>query len=130
MTFNTPALDQKLFEHWLQILLWEHHIPEVDIIVHGSAEDQKLVSTSQYPKLDILRVKGIFKPLDRPAGTKVVIQGVQELYDIKEAVYSAGQEDLEGAGKIVFIGRGLDNQRLLASCQRFMKLNREDVSIV
>lgn len=121
-----------MFEHWLQILLWEHHIPEVDIVVHGSAEDQKFVSSSQHPKLDILRVKGIFKPLDRPAGTKVVIQGVQELYDIKETVSSAGtgQDDLEGAGKIVFIGRGLDNQRLLASCLRFMKLNSEDVSVV
>ncbi|KAF8942791.1 COBW domain-containing protein 1 [Haplosporangium gracile] len=128
LTFNTPALDQKLFEHWLQILLWEHQIPEADIVVDQRTEP---TTSQQHSKLDILRVKGIFKPLDRPAGTKVVIQGVQELYDIKEAVYSGtGQEDLENAGKIVFIGRGLDNQRLLASCLRFMKLGREDVSVV
>ncbi|KAH7039397.1 COBW domain-containing protein 6 [Linnemannia elongata] len=128
LTFNTPALDQKLFEHWLQILLWEHQIPEADIIVDERTES---TPSQQYPKLDILRVKGIFKPLERPAGTKLVIQGVQELYDIKEAVSSgAGQEDLENAGKVVFIGRGLDNQRLLASCLRFMKLGGEDVSVV
>ncbi|KAF9128903.1 COBW domain-containing protein 1 [Mortierella sp. 14UC] len=133
LTFNTPALDQKLFEHWLQILLWEHVIPETDIVVDGSTKGGDTTASSpQQPKLDILRVKGIIRPIDRPSGTKVVIQGVQELYDIKEAVYSpaAGQEDLENAGKVVFIGRGLDNQRLLASCLQFMKLGREDVTVV
>ncbi|KAK3835751.1 MAG: COBW domain-containing protein 6 [Linnemannia gamsii] len=135
LTFNTPALDQKLFEHWLQILLWEHHIPETDIVVDGSAtkSDSTTSSSPQAPKLDILRVKGIIRPMDRPAGTRVVIQGVQELYDIKEAISSsaqAGQEDLENGGKVVFIGRGLDNQRLLKSCLQFLKLGREDVTVV
>ncbi|KAG0211061.1 COBW domain-containing protein 1 [Mortierella sp. NVP41] len=135
LTFNTAAVDQHLFEHWLQILLWEHQIPETDIVVDGSAAKEKgdtslTTATTAVPKLDILRVKGIIKPLDRPTGTKVVIQGVQELYDIKEAVSSAGQEDLENAGKVVFIGRGLDNSRLLASCLLFLKLGHGDVSVV
>ncbi|KAF9906095.1 COBW domain-containing protein 1 [Linnemannia zychae] len=135
LTFNTQSLDQKLFEHWLQILLWEHHIPEADIVVTGSAEGNDTTTSSsslpKEPKLDILRVKGIIRPTDRPEGTKVVIQGVQELYDIKEAVAApaAGQDDMENAGKVVFIGRGLDNQRLLASCLQFMKLDREDVAV-
>jgi G3E family GTPase len=98
----------------------------------GNETTTSSTSSPQEPKLDILRVKGVIKPTDRPAGTKVVIQGVQELYDIKEAVSSpaAAQEDLENAGKVVFIGRGLDNQLLLSSCLQFMRLGREDVTVV
>ncbi|KAF9929292.1 COBW domain-containing protein 1 [Linnemannia zychae] len=130
-TFNTPTVDQKLFEHWLQILLWEHLIPEAESNKDQSATTDPSVS---FPKLDILRVKGIIKPSDRPTGTKVVIQGVQELYDIKDAVSSSGQqqqeeEELKNAGKVVFIGRGLNNQRLWASCLQFMKLHPEDVNV-
>ncbi|OAQ25675.1 hypothetical protein K457DRAFT_22886 [Linnemannia elongata AG-77] len=56
-----------------------------------------------------------FKPLDWPAEPNLVIQGVQELNDIKKAVSSgAGQDELYNARKAVLIGRGLDNQRLLA----------------
>ncbi|KAF9289647.1 hypothetical protein BGZ88_007654 [Linnemannia elongata] len=49
----------------------------------------------QYPKLDILRVKRIFKPLDWLAEPNLVIRGVQELNVIKKAVsYGAGKDEL------------------------------------
>ncbi|KAI1321317.1 COBW domain-containing protein 1 [Mortierella claussenii] len=123
LTFNAPTVDQKLFEHWLQLLLWEHQIPEIPSQL--SAADDAVTT-----KLDILRVKGILKPSDRPTGTKIVIQGVQELYDVKEASNVPGQEELMNAGKVVFIGRGLsDKDRLLASCRHYMRLGEADVSV-
>ncbi|KAF9195373.1 COBW domain-containing protein 1 [Haplosporangium sp. Z 767] len=126
LTFNIPKVDQKLFERWLQLLLWEHQIPDKDQDVSAST-----TAPGSETKLDILRVKGIFKPTDKPDGTKVVIQGVQELYDVKEAVTLPGQEELIlNGGKVVFIGRGLeDKKRLLASCLQFMDLGDEDVTI-
>ncbi|KAG0362189.1 CobW/HypB/UreG, nucleotide-binding domain-containing protein [Gamsiella multidivaricata] len=132
LTFNTPTVDQKLFEHWLQMLLWEHQIPSASVSSpnNGSAPDAPAPTATNPKKLDILRVKGIIKPSDRPTGTKVVIQGVQELYDVKEAVTQPGQEELVGAGKVVFIGRGLEDKKaLLASCRYFMKLGERDVII-
>ncbi|GJJ72417.1 hypothetical protein EMPS_04774 [Entomortierella parvispora] len=130
LTFYCPTVDQQLFEHWLQMLLWEHQIPEeelsLDELDHPSA-------TSYLPpsqKLDILRVKGILRPSERPEGTQIVIQGVQELYDVKEATAQQEQGELDQAGKVVFIGRGLGNTaRLLKSCTHFLKLNEGDVKI-
>ncbi|KAG0307452.1 hypothetical protein BGZ98_000242 [Dissophora globulifera] len=125
LTFHTPTLDQTLFEHWLQLLLWEHQIP--DFIAEGSVTE---TSSASGTKLDILRVKGIIKPTGRPSGTRVVIQGVQELYDVKEAVLQPEQEEVPDAGKVVFIGRGLeDKERFLASCRQFLKLGEADVQV-
>ncbi|KAG0342631.1 COBW domain-containing protein 1 [Podila humilis] len=127
LTFNTPTLDQKRFEHWLQTLLWEHRIPELGEDDGGKDESED----SQSPRLDILRVKGIIKPTDAlQPGAKVVIQGVQELYDIKDAVGLSGQEDLLNAGRVVFIGRGLeDKKKMLASCHQYLELSEGDVTI-
>ncbi|KAF9436433.1 COBW domain-containing protein 1 [Entomortierella beljakovae] len=128
LTFNTPTVDQKLFEHWLQLLLWEHQIPEPGQVEPLTGNDS---STTSQQKLDILRVKGIIKPTDQSAGTRVVIQGVQELYDIKPASTRPGQEDVINAGKVVFIGRGLEDKvKLIASCKHYMNLTDEDVSIL
>ncbi|KAF9287129.1 COBW domain-containing protein 1 [Mortierella alpina] len=126
LTFNTTAVDQKLFEHWLQMLLWDHQIPDAE----DATEERSSGAVANKVKLDILRVKGILRISDRPQGTKIVIQGVQELYDVKEAVTQPGQEELPGAGKVVFIGRGLDDKkRLLESCRHFMKLSAQDITI-
>ncbi|KAF9916208.1 hypothetical protein BX616_004344 [Lobosporangium transversale] len=133
LNFNTTTVDQKLFEHWLQMLLWEHQIPDTPEfttpILSSASEDTAINNTAV--KLDILRVKGILKPSGRPIGTRAVIQGVQELYDIKDATTSGpSQEELVNAGKVVFIGRGLDDkERLLASCLHYMHLNKGEVSI-
>ncbi|KAF9950693.1 COBW domain-containing protein 1 [Mortierella alpina] len=126
LTFNIKTVDRKLFEHWLQMLLWDHQIPDAEDATEGSSSD----AVADKDKLDILRVKGILRTSDSPQGTKIVIQGVQELYDVKEAVTQPGQEELPGAGKVVFIGRGLDDKkRLLDSCRHYMKLSAQDVTI-
>ena len=108
------------------MLLWDHQIPDAEDATEGSSPD----AVADKDKLDILRVKGILRTSDSPQGTKIVIQGVQELYDVKEAVTQPGQEELPGAGKVVFIGRGLDDKkRLLESCRHYMKLSAQDVTI-
>ncbi|KAI8358798.1 CobW/HypB/UreG, nucleotide-binding domain-containing protein [Mortierella sp. GBAus27b] len=125
LTFNTPTVDQKTFERWLQVLLWEHQIPDPSASTKSGDSAE-----GNHTKLNILRVKGIIKPSDQPAGTKMVIQGVQELYDIKEAVSQAGQEDIVNAGKVVFIGRGLDDkEKLRESCRHFMNLGHGDITV-
>ncbi|KAG0199292.1 hypothetical protein BGX28_007421 [Mortierella sp. GBA30] len=130
LTFNTATVDQKLFEHWLQMLLWEHQIPDPkDSTTEGSSKtlDESLEKNKK--RLDILRVKGILKPSDHPY-SKVVIQGVQELYDVKEAVIQPGQEEFSNAGKVVLIGRGLEEKkRLLESCRYYMRLGAGDVTV-
>ncbi|KAF9207540.1 COBW domain-containing protein 1 [Haplosporangium sp. Z 27] len=131
LTFNTPTIDQKLFEHWLQILLWEHEIPDPEPIESLSAKDT--AASTDLQRLDILRVKGILKPSGQPEGTRVVIQGVQELYDVKAATTNAqtSQEEHFNAGKVVFIGRGLDDKkRLLNSCKHYLKLGEGDVIVL
>ncbi|KAF9582592.1 COBW domain-containing protein 1 [Lunasporangiospora selenospora] len=126
ITFHTPTVSQKAFEHWLQTLLWEHRIPDSE----PSLEEETPSEEDTANRLDILRVKGILKPSERPFGTRVVVQGVQELYDIKDAVSTPDQEELINAGRVVFIGRGLGNrQQLLASCRLFMDLEEGQVSI-
>ncbi|KAF9952826.1 COBW domain-containing protein 1 [Modicella reniformis] len=142
LTFNTPTVDQKMLEHWLQMLLWEHRIPDhnpssapLSSSLSSSpsispTESRSSTMDSETTKLDILRVKGIIKPSDRPVGTKMVIQGVQELYDIKEAVRQADQEDIVNAGKVVFIGRGLnDKKKLLESCRHYMEFGEGDITV-
>lgn len=128
LTFYCPTVDRQLFEHWLQMLLWEHQIPEQELNLDEFETPPVTSSSSQ--KLDILRVKGILRPSDRPEGTQIVIQGVQELYDVKEATAQQGQDEPDQAGRVVFIGRGLGNMaKLLKSCTHFLKLNEGDVKI-
>ncbi|KAF9347485.1 COBW domain-containing protein 1 [Mortierella sp. NVP85] len=132
LTFNTPTIDQKMLEHWLQMLLWEHQIPDPNPSTPSpidSLAESGDISTESQGKLDILRVKGIIKPSDRP-GTNMVIQGVQELYDVKEAVSQPDQDDIVNAGKVVLIGRGLHNKgTLLRSCLHYMNLGQGDIAV-
>lgn len=102
--------------------MWEHYIPDPTL------EDESAVESS---RLDILRVKGIIKPSGSSIpDAQVVIQGVQELYDIKDAVAQPGQEDVLNAGRIVFIGRGLDNKnKMIESCRQYLKLSENDITI-
>jgi len=130
LTFYCPTVDQQLFEHWLQMLLWEHYIPEQELNLDELETPSATSSLPSSQKLDILRVKGILRPSDRPEGTQIVIQGVQELYDVKEATAQQGQGELDQAGKVIFIGRGLGNKaQLLKSCTHFLKLNEGDIKI-
>ncbi|KAF9163560.1 COBW domain-containing protein 1 [Actinomortierella ambigua] len=118
LTFQTPTVNQKKFERWLQGLLWDHHIP----LGNGDQVDD---NAAKGPHVDVLRAKGILFPEERPAGTKIVIQGVQELYDVKETTPSMNASEGEKApeNRVVLIGRGLDKQLLVASCARYLNLD-------
>ncbi|KAF9976575.1 hypothetical protein BGZ73_008246 [Actinomortierella ambigua] len=118
LTFHTPTVHQKKFERWLQGLLWDHHIPP------GSGS-QGEDDTAKGPHVDVLRVKGILFPEEQPAGTKIVIQGVQELYDVKETTTTtkASGHGKAPENRVVLIGRGLDKQLLVESCARYLDLD-------
>lgn len=78
---RTKALDQ-----WIQTALWEG-VVDVEGEKHA---------------VEIIRCKGLYS-LD--GGSKFVLQGVRELYDI---IPHNGEEAEGQDGKLVFIGRGLD----------------------
>jgi G3E family GTPase len=81
----TPSQQEKL-ESFLQTLLWESRLPEGEAI----------------EGLDILRTKGYSKV---EGGGEYVIQGVTDIFEIKEVGAKAGGEEVQG--KLVFIGRGV-----------------------
>ncbi|EKM51478.1 uncharacterized protein PHACADRAFT_31337 [Phanerochaete carnosa HHB-10118-sp] len=89
---SVPVLPQETFDRideWIRTLLWDGRLPEDS------------VSMSQ--RITVLRCKGIFQT---SAGTTYVLQGVRSLYEISPAV---DESDLGlEAGKLVFIGKGLD----------------------
>ncbi|KAG0233915.1 COBW domain-containing protein 1 [Actinomortierella wolfii] len=122
LTFHSPTIHQKKFERWLQVLLWDHYIP--------TGCEQESDESTKGPHVDVLRVKGILFSEDQPAGTKVVIQGVQELYDVKEthppsttAGAAGSQGSKEHENRVVLIGRGLDKQLLVSSCAQYMNMD-------
>ena len=67
-------------------MLWESRLPDGEAI----------------EGLDILRTKGYFKV---EGGGEYVIQGVTDIFEIKEVGAKAGGEEVQG--KLVFIGRGV-----------------------
>ncbi|OBZ69014.1 COBW domain-containing protein 1 [Grifola frondosa] len=79
------------FDEWIRTVLWEHRLPD-----------------DSSSKLEILRCKGIFKTDN---GELHVLQGVRNLYEIAK-VEAEGPADigLPDAGKLVFIGKGLDDR--------------------
>ncbi|GJJ15700.1 hypothetical protein Clacol_009978 [Clathrus columnatus] len=80
---------------WIQSVLWEKIIPE-----HSSTSDLPLT-------LEVLRCKGIWW---NENGKQFLLQGVRELYDISELPVTETDTSIqESIGKLVFIGRGLDN---------------------
>ena len=86
ISLPVPLLEPQrlpLLESWLQGLLWENNA-----------------------KYEIYRVKGCIPVTD---GTSRVVQGVREIFDIFEVLAS---EEMGKEGKIVLIGRGLDNAPL------------------
>lgn len=103
----------------MQALLWDHHIPT------GNGPEEEDVDVKKGPHVDVLRTKGILFPDDQPAGTKIVIQGVQELYDVKETAPSTGSKEEEKTpeNRVVLIGRGLDKKLLVASCARYLNMD-------
>ena len=82
----------------LQALLWEGRLP-------AESPDHPGIATKE-GSLEILRTKGYFVTEE---GKEQVIQGVREIYEMRE-VGRIGQEITETKeGKLVLIGKGLHN---------------------
>jgi len=89
-------------DQWLQSVLWEGQLPW-----HTSLEQHRSVLPSLIPPLEILRCKGIYstrneEPHAQRSGNTYVIQGVRNLYEIREV---GDNESPKGQGKLVLIGR-------------------------
>ncbi|KAI8991844.1 CobW/HypB/UreG, nucleotide-binding domain-containing protein [Mycotypha africana] len=110
------SLDQ--LESWIQELLWEKKFPGIDSDIK---EDENII---------VLRLKGIlYPPKDKLSQegeqgkkqTRMVIQGVQDLYDIQEGYADVDNKD-DTSSKIVLIGKNLDKEKLSASFKKVLNI--------
>ncbi|CAG8542350.1 9970_t:CDS:10 [Paraglomus brasilianum] len=101
-----PSIKISLVEEWIQKLLWDKTIPNTTI------------------NIVILRLKGILTPEDSPL-TRIIVQGVQELYDFQYAKTNADDQVTED--KLVLIGRNLDIQLLKNSLWQWMGWQLSDL---
>ncbi|KAG9099478.1 hypothetical protein FRC06_005253 [Ceratobasidium sp. 370] len=76
-------------DEWIRSVLWENKLSTVG---------------SEGTRVEILRCKGIYHAAN---GKSFILQGVQTLYDVIE-LGERGPEEMAGTGKLVFIGRRLD----------------------
>jgi len=86
-----PTAQVETLDEWIRSVLWEHRLP-------GEGDTDGL---------DVLRCKGMFRT---DADEVYVLQGVREMYDLSPA---ESMQDSDGAGeigKLVFIGKGLDDR--------------------
>ncbi|KAI0647983.1 cobW-domain-containing protein [Trametes meyenii] len=79
-------------DEWIRTVLWEKQLPNRP--PHNGA-----------PALEILRCKGIFVT---DGGELHVLQGVRSLYEISQAEKGEEELGLPDTGKLVLIGKGLD----------------------
>ena len=79
---------QERLEEWIRTVLWECQLP--------ADTDQK--------RLEVLRCKGMF---GTQSGQTYVLQGVRNLYELEPLV--GDDIGLPEHGKLVFIGKGLDD---------------------
>ena len=86
-----PAVQIETLDEWVRSVLWEHKLPD-----EGGTEG-----------LDVLRCKGMFRT---DAGEVYVLQGVREMYDLSPAESMQDSDGTGEIGKLVFIGRGLDDR--------------------
>jgi G3E family GTPase len=89
---SCPILSQASFDRldeWIRSVLWENHIP-------GASENQDV---------QILRCKGL---ISMESGEQYVLQGVRSLYEMVKVDHQIDMGVPE-PGKIVLIGKGLDN---------------------
>src|SRR6266498_5910489 len=91
--FPVTNIDIPKIERWIQCLLWEKTIPTI--------------TTSD--NIIILRLKGILTPIQN-SDSRIVIQGVQELYDLQQTPPSNNNKIVKD--KLVIIGKNLDYQKL------------------
>ncbi|GAB5585462.1 hypothetical protein Unana1_00362 [Umbelopsis nana] len=108
---NKPIKDIDLLERWIQTLLWEKTIPRSDKLQY----EQNALSEEE--QVTVLRLKGIVTLSGN--AKPVIIQGVQDLYDMQHAVAAENPDD---GGKLVFIGRNLSQEKLEKSLVQWMSL--------
>ena len=104
-----PPLTESVLDRldeWIRTVLWENRLPE-----------DSLKSATQ--PLLVLRCKGLFRTT---SGTTRVLQGVRNLYEISAAGQNSAELGVD-VGKLVFIGKGLDD-RIRSSLLHL--LNSED----
>jgi G3E family GTPase len=92
ITLRIPVLSDEMFdklEKWLQRVLW-------DGLISSAIEDDSTAA-------EILRAKGI---LYREDGRRVVLQGVRDLFELKE-LDGGVDGQVETVGKIVLIGKAM-----------------------
>ncbi|KAI7863565.1 CobW/HypB/UreG, nucleotide-binding domain-containing protein [Spinellus fusiger] len=123
----TSQLDSiEHLESWIQTLLWEKVIPSVEGQANGSEQEQESVH--------VLRLKGILQPPKDRADTskRLVIQGVQDLYDIQEgyADTTATDADTATTSKIVLIGKSLNKRTLAASFASWVHLEEDCITVL
>ena len=90
---SVPILTQNAFDRldeWIRTLLWESRLPE----------DSSATADKQ-----VLRCKGIFQT---DSGSTYVLQGVRSIYEMSQADDVNPDIGVPDAGKLVFIGKGLD----------------------
>lgn len=89
----------------LRSLLWDAELP--------AHENNETITN-----LEILRTKGIFSVINDKENQDVIsrfiIQGVKELYEIKELHGSKNATDGDGFGRLVLIGKGLSEELRIA----------------
>ncbi|KAI8366036.1 CobW/HypB/UreG, nucleotide-binding domain-containing protein [Radiomyces spectabilis] len=113
-------------ETWIQMLLWEKTVPTLE-------GEPPLTDTP----VVVLRLKGIIGlPKDKlsandrdNARKRMVIQGVQELYDIQEGFVQEGSDEDCHKNKLVLIGKNLDTEALIQSFSAWMHMDRSLFSI-
>lgn len=81
-----------------------HQVARLDSLLRSLLWDGVLPSSPASNKADILRTKGLFHTAE---GTEHVIQGVREIYEMKEVLSARAAEAKRIEGKLVFIGRNL-----------------------
>ncbi|CAG8548475.1 18972_t:CDS:2 [Racocetra persica] len=114
--FPSPTIDLTKIEQWIQCLLWEKIVPTYDT-----------TSCQTNPQITILRLKSILTP-NHDIKSRVVVQGVQELYDLQYIPSDrSGLDESESAGnkvmvkdKVVIIGRNLEYMKLKNSLWNWM----------
>lgn len=87
----TPQAFDK-FDQWIRTVLWENRLPQDD--------------TAEARELLVLRCKGV---LSLTTGKQYVLQGVRNLYEMDEVEATEDSLGIPDNGKIVLIGKGLDD---------------------
>jgi len=138
------ASQMSALDEWIQAVLWEGTVPfdgsSLNNVVppsYPATSTEDLTSAMDtlsnvnrgldtgkklIPDLEVLRCKGIWW---NNKGEQFVLQGVRHLYDVSKIKADTNQEEEMMAGKLVFIGKGLneavkDSLRQVVGSKKFM----------